>query len=130
MPSKTFRTTHVEKTATVDHFATGCERESRTILCEPVRISAESFPELVRKAKEWAGGLDKTDYAFMPEGEKSEFFGFNQQENGDSERPTAAEVAAWKRGEGTLYLCDFTFAFEVVESSGLVAADLEGLTLG
>lgn len=127
---RSFRTTHVEKLATRDHFATGCETGSRCILSERLTLEAPTFAELVAKAKQWAGGMDRSAYVFLPDGAESRTFGFSQQETAEGTEPSSEEREDWKRGEADLFLCDYTFTFEVVERAALTASDLEGLTLG
>lgn len=127
---RSYRATHVEKLATRDHFASGCELQSRCILSERVNLEAPTFADLVKAAKEWAGGIERTSYVFLPDGVGSSTFGFNQHEDEEGGEPTSEKREDWKRGEADLFLCDYTFAFEVVETAPLTDADLAGLTLG
>lgn len=126
-----FRATSIEKTADVDHPEHGCSGRPSLLYYNKVNITALTFAELVRKCKEYVS-YEKPDdkYAFMPEGVESEYFGFNQHEDGGGYPASMEQIAEWKVGKRVLYCCDYTVRFEVVVEDKLTEADLVGLVTG
>ena len=123
---RTFRTTWWEKTSEEDRYNEGCVGGGQTMSGNDT-LKAATFQELVKKAKQWAGGLETSNYVFLPDGVNSNGFSFSQMETEDSGEPSEEETAAWKRGKFKLYLADYHFGFEIVVQATLEASDLEGL---
>lgn len=103
--------TFVEKTAEVDDFEKGCIGKFTTVMAQPCNVSTPTLKELIAKLeKEFF--LDMS-YLFIAEHDQPvEFIGCNQLETADGNTPDEQEKEMWKKGETTLYLCDYTFHVE------------------
>jgi len=129
-----YRANYYTKTATETNAMHGIGVNATfTEVSERVTICATSFADLVIKCKTMFGYEKPEDkYVFLANYDDNgieavESFSFNQLENVDGEIPNSAERAAYENNKINLYICDYTFSFEIVEKVKMSMADLEGV---
>ncbi|TXH15399.1 MAG: hypothetical protein E6R03_07270 [Hyphomicrobiaceae bacterium] len=108
--SYVYKCTGWEKYAEVDDYEKGCDGKGRCVASDQIRpIAAKSMPELIKKVGEYFGlELDDVWVGNLESGS----IGFNRLEDGAGFEPTPTHLEEWKRGDRTLYLCDYTFFIE------------------
>jgi len=129
MITTVYAATYIEKRATRDHEATGCETESHCVMSERINLEAATLKGLVEKLKS-AYGHDG-NYLDIPDGGGA--VGWNQYENDNSDTLTVDQCKDyWKRGKN-VWLCDYLFSIEKREVTDIAAEEieeLEGYTFG
>jgi hypothetical protein len=104
--------TFVEKCANRDNLKTGMDPKNEfCVFRESCSLTAETLPGLLEALEKRF--YMKIDDVFLPTEEDTvSLIGFNRLETGDGEKPSEQEIAAWKKGKGTLYLADYSFSIE------------------
>lgn len=117
--------THITKDVAVDHFVTGAEVKQTCVLDQRCNITGRSLTELLAALGEvYCLTIDDVFIADQGAG-RVDWISFNRMENADGAEPTEGQLAAWKRGEVTLYLADYSFAIEKRVVAGVPKGDFE-----
>lgn len=105
--------TFVEKTAEVDDFKKGCVGARQTVFAERCDVEAGSLEGLLAALSE-RFFLDIDSVWAPPDEEDGSVtrLGYNRLETEDGSEPTPVELRLWKKGQLTLYLCDYEFRVE------------------
>lgn len=118
MPTR-YVCTFIEKTGCVDDFDKGCETKYKLVFAKKTFITAPTLPALIVNLERWCN--IKIDDVWYPDDENDRAsdghtrIGFNQLEDGlrtQARKPSKAQLAKWKEGKHTLYLCDYSFIIE------------------
>jgi len=106
--------TQVEKRAEVDSYEDGCDpTTSKCIIWESVNFSSPTLEGLFRRLGEhYYIDIDDLWLADDDDDGTISRVGFNQMETRDGYKASEQELAEWKEGKLTLYLCDYDFLIE------------------
>lgn len=127
MSKTVFACTHIEKRVEDDSYEDGCDPDTcRTIISECCHIEDETIGGLLAKIGS-RYFIDIKD-VFVPDvsGEVTHLM-FNRLENADSEEPTEAELALWRKDEKVLYLADYVISIEKMVKSSFEKDEIKAL---
>jgi hypothetical protein len=118
------------KMVTVDTYNEGCDPDTTTFVNSgQLNInSARTLPDLLTAIGDHFG-LSIDDVCLydddIDDTEESLRIGYNRMENADGYAPDAGQLAAWKAGEGKLYLADYDFEITHRTERAVTRAEFE-----
>jgi hypothetical protein len=120
-----YRCRLVEKTVQTDHHEDGADPNSSRIMMDGRDLKTfegDSARKVIADAFGYLGL--PTDYFFVNDEDSAEYNGCNRLEDDDADEPSRARMAAFERGEITLWLADYTFKVEYLERRPLSRDEL------
>ena len=114
--SRYFVCAHISKDVEIDIYAAGCDGKRSCVLDSACYFRNDTLAGLLEDIGN-SYGLEIDD-VWIPGDEGSGlYFGYNRIENESGDEPSERETVEWKAGRLSLYLADYSFRIELIETT-------------